>query len=89
MHFKKIQDCIFKPERARMNRFCISLLNGSIQDFSDRGASKESNNPLLEVENSIPTERNKTKHKTSSTLCGPIFFNDVPFLETFRPKSSL
>ena len=28
------------------NEFCVSLLNRSIQDLSDYGASKEPNNPL-------------------------------------------
>ena len=28
------------------NRFCVSLLDGSIQDLSDHGASKEPKNPV-------------------------------------------
>ena len=31
------------------------------------------NSQMLIFENSIPTERNKIKHKTPSTHCGPIF----------------
>ena len=38
--FKKIQDWILKSEIIR-NGFCFSLLNRSIQDLSDRSASKE------------------------------------------------
>ena len=30
------------------NGFCVSLLNGSIQDLSDQGMSKEPKKPLLE-----------------------------------------
>ena len=30
---------------------------------------------MLIFENSIPIERNKIKHKTPSTHCGPIFLN--------------
>ena len=40
--FEKIQDCIFKSE----NKFCVSLLNRSVQDLSNHGASKEPKNPL-------------------------------------------
>ena len=32
------------------------------------------NPQILIFENSIPTERNKIKHKNPSTHCGPIFF---------------
>jgi len=42
VHFlRKIQDWILKSE----NRFYVSLLNRSIQDHSDHGASKEPKNP--------------------------------------------
>ena len=38
---KKIQDWTVKSE----NEFCVSLLNRSIRDHSDHGASKEPKNP--------------------------------------------
>ena len=37
---------------------------------------------MLIFENSIPTERNKTKHKNPSTHCRPIFFLEL-FLMVF------
>ena len=44
--FKKIQDWILKSERIG---FCVSLLNRSIQDLSDQGASSSSR-----VDSSVP-----------------------------------
>ena len=46
---KKIQDWTLKSEGIR-KRFCVSLLNRSIQDLSDHGASREPKNPLWEVD---------------------------------------
>ena len=46
---KKIQDWILKSEGIR-KWFCVSLLNRSIQDLSDHGASMEQKNPLWEVD---------------------------------------
>ena len=43
--FKKIQDWILNPKESE-NVFCVSLLNRSIQDLSNHGASKEPKNPL-------------------------------------------
>ena len=40
LFFKKIQDWILESEGIR-KRFIISLLDRSIQDLSDHGASKE------------------------------------------------
>jgi len=34
--------------------FCVSLLSNLIQDHSDHGALKETNNPLLEMDSSVP-----------------------------------
>ena len=45
--FKKIQDWILESEGIR-KRIIISLLDRSIQDLSDHGASKEPKNPLPE-----------------------------------------
>ena len=36
----------FLNPKESKNRFCISLLNRSIQDVSDHGASKEPKDPL-------------------------------------------
>ena len=44
---KKIQDKILNPKESG-NGFCVSLLNRSIQNLSDRGVSKEPKNPLPE-----------------------------------------
>jgi len=43
--FKKIQDWILNPKESESG-FCVSLLNRSIQDLFDHGASKEPKNPL-------------------------------------------
>ena len=37
---------LFLNLKESENRFCVSLLNRSIQDLSDHGASKEPKNPL-------------------------------------------
>ena len=42
---------------------------------------------MLIFENSIPTERNKIKHKTPSTHCGPIFILEISFGSLFKPKN--
>ena len=45
---------------------------------------------MLIFKNSIPSERNKIKHKTPSTHCGPIFLFSFRFLftEVFRSRHS-
>ena len=45
--FKKIQDWILNPKESEI-RFCVSLLNRSIQDLLYHGVSKELTNPLPE-----------------------------------------
>ena len=44
---KKIQDGILYPKESE-KRVCMSLLNRSMQDLSDHGASKEPKNSLSE-----------------------------------------
>ena len=48
--FKKIKDWILKSKESE-NGFCVSLLNRSIQDLLDHGASKKEES-ILEVDSS-------------------------------------
>ena len=45
-------------ERKSEDGFCVSLLDRSIQDLSDRGASKERKNPLPECKDSSVSSTN-------------------------------
>ena len=51
--FKEIQDWILKYEGIR-KRIIVSLLDRSIQDQSDHGASKEPKKYTLEVDSLVP-----------------------------------
>ena len=55
-------------------KFCQIFSAPSFKNCNDLSTFSLVETQVLIFENSIPTERNKLKHKTPSTQCGPIFF---------------